>query len=201
MTRFEINLIEERVIPLWKRRLMLAGMRLYILACMALLAMAIAGLVTECEKGRDLYRQMALTERSFREAHPDQSQFLVYMAGLRDRVKARTEQLDAVQGILGKRVDPVCILLKLAGTLPPAASISSLEIDPGRGTLSFDLTVPVEESGYAFSSSAVLDRCNADSVLMREVSEIRAGATMRQRVDGRTVFVVKFSGQLRRAAA
>ncbi len=197
MTHFEVNLVQGRVIPLRKRRLMLVGMTVYLVICLALLLVTVSGLVTDVEKGRDLYRQVERTEKFFWEDHPKQYRLLTYVPSLRVKLDELIGKLDGVHAVLVKRCDAVRIVMRLTASIPRSATMSNLDLDPGKGTLSFDLTVPVDEAGYTFSTSEVLDQWSADSMLMREVSTIRAGATQRQRMWGRTVFVIRFSGELR----
>ena len=73
----------------------------------------------------------------------------------------------------------------------------NLQWDRAGGKLQFDLVLPIEQPRRTVSSREVLAAWNSDPRIASQVRDLTLITTQRERVNGRTVFVSRFSAVLR----
>ena len=106
-------------------------------------------------------------------------------------------KLDQVRKVLERRVLLAHILSGLCLALPPEIYVMNLQWDRSGNKLQFDLVLPIDQPRRTVSSRDLMAAWNSDPRLASQVRELTLITTQREKVNGRTVFVSRFSAVLR----
>ena len=196
MPEFAINLIKNRVMPLHKRRRLFWGMMLYLALCAASLAtilwMAARALVRAARHRDD----MALIVQEFRESHPGQDDILLYAESLMDRGGQLAGVLEVVKENIRSRADLAKILAGITGALPEDIQLVDFSLDGAKQMVTFDLAAQiVSEADHLTDAGELVGLWNHDARLASQLQQIQSVASNRRSIDGKSVFVLRFSGK------
>jgi hypothetical protein len=191
-TPYQINLIRDRVMPARQRRALFAGLTVYLFACIALclwLAYDASSRFAHSIGQRELGERVGRPGGLPCEGAADVEECA---ATLTARVDAAADRLNAIQGILQRRVDVVRCILALAGQLEPGMELMRFDLDTAARRLKFDIVVhsdPEAGKGGADKFAATLA---ADAWLGRQVRDVRPVGVQTERLEGEPVQVWRF---------
>ena len=196
MTAFRINLIRGLTPTAKQRERIFWGMISYLVLC----GVALVG-IAYYETRRlaatfGLRADIALLDAQFRNEHPGQTDILRYAKKMKEQLFECADKLESVRWIQTTRVTLAPILLALAAPLPSDIDIAGLQIDSEKRTLEFELIVPITGMGERVDAGRLIGIWNEDPALISRVGKISSAKSQRQSMEGKPVYVLRFTASL-----
>lgn len=195
MASFEINLIRNQILSPARRRLLFWCMLGYLLSCA--LAMGVVAYHAEQHVmgATEAKAETARLEADFEQHNPGEGGVARSRQTAEDRLQARAVRLEIVNGILGRRLALARLMVELLAPLPLEVTINALDLDRGKGEMSFSLSVPNEDGRPGLSASQIMQTWKENPALTAQLREFQAVGTQRRMVDGKSVLILKYSCQ------
>lgn len=198
MTTFNINLVSSDVLPRRQRSMLFWAMVVYLLVCGTILALI--AYHTTRSLARTLGERVVVlrSEAGFKQLFSTAGDIDSRLAELKTQLDEECMRLTIIDGILQHRANISVILSGLSRGLPQGFYILNVGMKEKKGTITFELVIPVGESIGSPNTSELIAHWRANRPLMREVSTIKSLVSERQRIDGKTVFMLKFECQIQK---
>ena len=196
MAEFTINLINDRVMPLKKRRRIFWSMVAYVSACGLAVVATVYMASRELVQASRQRAKMTRITKEFRKNYPKQNDILLYSETLSSRGERIVRVLDVVKKHLIERPDVARILIGITAALPEDIRLVDFALDAEKGTVTFDLAAPiVSKAGRPTDARELVGLWNRSSDLASELGQIQSVASNRKQINGKTVFILRFSGR------
>jgi len=196
MSHFKINLIKDKVMSKEQRRAVFLA-----IICSFIIYLIL--IVTLCYKVTDNFvkisrykTEVRRLEDEFYQSYPKEGNILTYTNDIRARMAMQVAKLQVLDDALSKYVDLASLLERFSLSLPAGAYMNDFSIDNDARALSFNVVIPVNETGDALNTGRLISAWKRDALLMSTVDNIASSISKRQRVGGKSVSISKFSCSL-----
>jgi hypothetical protein len=201
MPDFQLNLMKDRVMTPARRRSTFWALSSYLFVCGLILIAASYRAASDFARARWQRDDIARLESEFKQAHPEQASVSAYAQELRLEAVALADALEGVQDSMGERIALGPLLRRLADPLPEDAFLVNLDYDCGKRMLKFDLASPVlTAEGKLPNAAELVSTWKQDEHLMDQAEHIASVASKRMLIDGRAMFIMRFSVSLAKAS-
>lgn len=195
MVRFEINLIRDEVLEHGQREAVFWSMIGYLLVCgLAGVGLAYRAASTVETVERRIADVTAM-EQFFLKEHPRAGGILEFVRSRHRVLEQRVEAMEAIRASLAGHVSLARIFASLSAPLPPGAYILSLEMEDASKVARFSVAIPAADG--EMTAADLTGQWGKDGSLMEQLREIRSLVSQRQRVDGKSMLIMRFSAPLK----